>query len=59
MAEVGKVGVAIDSIEGMMRLFDGINLEQIFTSMTINATVGEISDAMRQVYGEYQETAVI
>jgi len=59
MAEVGKVGVAIDSIEGMMRLFDGINLEQISTSMTINPTAGEISDAMRQVYGEYQETAVI
>ena len=38
MGEVGKVGVAIDSIEDMMRLFDGINLEQISTSMTINAT---------------------
>ncbi|MGB8770393.1 MAG: methylmalonyl-CoA mutase family protein [Candidatus Korobacteraceae bacterium] len=36
--EVGKVGVAIDSIEDMMRLFDGINLEKISTSMTINAT---------------------
>ncbi len=36
--EVGKVGVAIDSIEDMMRLFDGINLENISTSMTINAT---------------------
>jgi len=38
MGEVGKVGVAIDSIEDMMRLFDGIDLEQISTSMTINAT---------------------
>src|ERR1700759_3281103 len=38
MGEVGKVGVAIDSIEDMMRLFDGINLENISTSMTINAT---------------------
>ena len=38
MGEVGKVGVAIDSIDDMMRLFDGINLEQISTSMTINAT---------------------
>src|SRR5271167_1449583 len=38
MGEVGKVGVAIDSIEDMMRLFDGINLEKISTSMTINAT---------------------
>ncbi|MFZ0913071.1 MAG: methylmalonyl-CoA mutase family protein [Candidatus Korobacteraceae bacterium] len=36
--EVGKVGVAIDSIEDMMRLFDGIDLEKISTSMTINAT---------------------
>jgi len=38
MGEVGKVGVAIDSIEDMLRLFDGINLEKISTSMTINAT---------------------
>src|ERR1019366_7153442 len=38
LGEVGKVGVAIDSIEDMMRLFDGINLEHISTSMTINAT---------------------
>jgi len=38
LGEVGKVGVAIDSIEDMMRLFDGINLEQISTSMTINST---------------------
>jgi len=36
--EVGKVGVAIDSIEDMQRLFDGIDLSRISTSMTINAT---------------------
>src|SRR6476646_4120417 len=36
--EVGKVGVAIDSIEDMQRLFDGIDLTMISTSMTINAT---------------------
>src|SRR5260221_7050293 len=36
--EVGKVGVAIDSIEDMERLFDGIDLTNISTSMTINAT---------------------
>ncbi len=36
--EVGKVGVAIDSIEDMQRLFDGIDLTKISTSMTINAT---------------------
>jgi methylmalonyl-CoA mutase N-terminal domain/subunit len=38
MGEVGKVGVAIDSIEDMERLFAGIPLEKISTSMTINAT---------------------
>ncbi len=36
--EVGKVGVAIDSIEDMERLFSGIELTKISTSMTINAT---------------------
>jgi len=36
--EVGKVGVAIDSLEDMERLFAGIRLEEISTSMTINAT---------------------
>jgi methylmalonyl-CoA mutase N-terminal domain/subunit len=35
--EVGKVGVAIDSIEDMRRLFDGIPLDRVTTSMTINA----------------------
>ncbi|HZR64964.1 MAG TPA: methylmalonyl-CoA mutase family protein [Terriglobales bacterium] len=38
MGEVGRVGVAIDSIEDMERLLDGIDLEKISTSMTINAT---------------------
>jgi methylmalonyl-CoA mutase, N-terminal domain len=38
LGEVGKVGVAIDSIEDMERLFDGIALDTISTSMTINAT---------------------
>jgi methylmalonyl-CoA mutase N-terminal domain/subunit len=38
LGEVGKVGVAIDSIEDMERLFDGIPLDHISTSMTINAT---------------------
>src|SRR5690348_10777214 len=36
--EVGKVGVAIDSIEDMKALFDRIKLEDVSTSMTINAT---------------------
>jgi len=36
--EVGKVGVAIDSLEDMQTLFDGIPLECVSTSMTINST---------------------
>ncbi len=36
--EVGKVGVAINSLEDMERLFRGITLEKVSTSMTINAT---------------------
>lgn len=36
--EVGKAGVAIDSLEDMETLFDGITLEKITTSMTINST---------------------
>ncbi len=36
--EVGKAGVAVDSLADMERLFDGIQLENVTTSMTINAT---------------------
>ncbi len=36
--EVGKVGVAIDSLQDMELLFDGIPLDKVSTSMTINAT---------------------
>ena len=36
--EVGRVGVAIDSLEDMATLFDGIPLDKVSTSMTINAT---------------------
>jgi methylmalonyl-CoA mutase N-terminal domain/subunit len=36
--EVGKVGVAINSLEDMEQLFAGISLEKVSTSMTINAT---------------------
>jgi methylmalonyl-CoA mutase N-terminal domain/subunit len=36
--EVGRVGVAIDSLEDMETLFEGIPLERVTTSMTINAT---------------------
>ena len=38
VGEVGKVGVAIDSLEDMSRLFEGIPLDQVSTSMTINST---------------------
>ena len=38
LGEVGKVGVAIDSLEDMETLFEGIPLEKVSTSMTINAT---------------------
>ena len=38
LGEVGKVGVALDSLEDMERLFHGIALDTISTSMTINAT---------------------
>ena len=36
--EVGRVGVAIDSLEDMVELFEGIPLDRVSTSMTINAT---------------------
>jgi methylmalonyl-CoA mutase, N-terminal domain len=38
LGEVGKVGVAIDSLEDMETLFQGIPLEKVSTSMTINST---------------------
>jgi methylmalonyl-CoA mutase, N-terminal domain len=40
--EVGKVGVAIDSIADMLVLFDGIPLGEVSTSMTINATASTL-----------------
>jgi methylmalonyl-CoA mutase N-terminal domain/subunit len=40
--EVGKVGVAIDSIDDMETLFRGIPLDQVSTSMTINATAATL-----------------
>lgn len=40
--EVGKVGVAIDSLHDMEILFDGIRLQDITTSMTINATASTL-----------------
>ncbi|AGK60532.1 methylmalonyl-CoA mutase [Archaeoglobus sulfaticallidus PM70-1] len=40
--EVGKVGVAIDTIEDMQILFDGIPLDRVSTSMTINSTCAQV-----------------
>src|SRR4249919_1505860 len=40
--EVGKVGVAIDSLDDMMTLLDGIPLDTVSTSMTINATASTL-----------------
>ena len=40
--EVGRVGVAIDSIEDMAVLFDGIPLDRVSTSMTINSTASTL-----------------
>jgi methylmalonyl-CoA mutase, N-terminal domain len=40
--EVGKVGVAIDSVDDMLTLFDRIPLDQVSTSMTINATASTL-----------------
>jgi len=42
IGEVGKVGVAIDSVEDMCMLFDGIPLDKVSTSMTINATASTL-----------------
>jgi methylmalonyl-CoA mutase, N-terminal domain len=51
--EVGKVGVAIDTVEDMHTLFDGIPLDQVSTSMTINAPASLLL-LMYQVAGEEQ-----
>jgi len=51
--EVGKCGVAIDSLADMETLFDGINLEDVTVSMTINST-GPIALAMYLAVAEKQ-----
>jgi len=51
--EVGRVGVAIDTVDDLKRLFDGIPLDKVTTSMTINATAA-ILLAMYIVAGEEQ-----
>jgi methylmalonyl-CoA mutase N-terminal domain/subunit len=52
-AEVGKVGVAIDSLADMRRLFDGIPLDRVSTSMTINAPAAVLL-LLYQLVGEEQ-----
>ncbi len=42
LGEVGRVGVAIDTVEDMHTLLDGIPLDQVSTSMTINATASTL-----------------
>src|SRR5579884_3456383 len=54
--EVGKVGVAIDSIEDMRTLFDGIPLDEVSTSMTINAPASVLL-LLYQLVGEEQGVA--
>jgi len=51
--EVGKVGVAIDSVEDMRVLFDGIPLGEVSTSMTINSTAAVLL-LMYQIVAEGQ-----
>ncbi len=51
--EVGRVGVAIDSLEDMERLLDGIPLDRVTTSMTINATAAVLL-SMYVAVGEKQ-----
>jgi methylmalonyl-CoA mutase N-terminal domain/subunit len=51
--EVGKVGVAIDSVADMRMLFDGIPLDTVSTSMTINAPAAVLL-LMYQTVGEEQ-----
>jgi methylmalonyl-CoA mutase N-terminal domain/subunit len=56
LGEVGRVGVAIDSLADMEMLFDGIPLDKVSTSMTINAT-GAVLLAMYVAVGERQGVA--
>jgi methylmalonyl-CoA mutase N-terminal domain/subunit len=53
--EVGRVGVAIDTVEDMERLFKGIPLGKVSTSMTINATASTLL-ALYQAVAEAQGT---
>jgi methylmalonyl-CoA mutase N-terminal domain/subunit len=54
--EVGRTGVAIDSIDDMRRVFDGIPLDQVSTSMTINAPAAVLL-LLYELVGEEQGVA--
>ena len=56
LGEVGRAGVAIDSVEDMHELLDGIPLDKVSTSMTINATAATLL-AMYIVVAEERGTA--
>jgi len=56
LGEVGRVGVAIDSLDDMQRVFDGIPLGEVSTSMTINAPAAVLLLLYRLV-GESQGVA--
>ena len=56
LAEVGKVGVAVASLADMERIFEGIPLDRVSTSFTINSTAPTLL-AMYQVVGEQQGVA--
>ena len=53
LGEVGRTGVAIDTIEDMRTAFDGIPLDQVSTSMTINAPAAVLL-ALYELVGEEQ-----
>ena len=54
--EVGRVGVAVDTVDDLARVFEGIPLDRVTTSMTINATAAVLL-AMYLVVGEEQGVA--
>jgi methylmalonyl-CoA mutase N-terminal domain/subunit len=56
--EVGRVGVAIDTLDDLMRLFEGIPMAEVSTSMTINATAA-ILLAMYVAVADSQDAARI
>src|SRR5262249_57919875 len=56
LGEVGRVGVAIDSVEDMAHVFEGIPLDRVSTSMTINAPAAVLL-LLYQLVGERQGVA--